>query len=504
MELRPTPIPRNLASAPVLSQARWLGPKDVTVTGVTLDSRRVMAGDLYAALPGSHTHGARFWEAAKELGAVAILTDVDGERAITDGGDPGITLVVVTDPRRILGDLAAWIFDHPGADMKLVGITGTNGKTTMSYVVGDILAAAGHEVGIIGTIGIRIGHEEIPSQRTTPESPDVHRLLAVMRERGVTAVAMEVSSHALALGRVDGVLFDVAVFTNLSQDHLDFHGSMDEYFAVKSTLFEPTRSRIGLVCIDDSWGARLASAAHVPVTTYGLESWAQWTLRDVHVGAAGTWSAQAVGPDRHVDLKCSLPGRFNHANVLGGFVAASQLGVPDEAGRQAIEAFAGVPGRMEVIDGPFAAFVDYAHTPDAVVTALAAAREFGTGRILAALGCGGDRDRGKRSQMGRVASMAADVLVITDDNPRSEDPALIRQEMLSGAGSGTAQVIEIGDRGTAIQYLVDQAQADDVVLILGKGHEQGQHIGDQILQFDDRTVLAQAIKAAHTAGEGSK
>jgi UDP-N-acetylmuramoyl-L-alanyl-D-glutamate--2,6-diaminopimelate ligase len=492
VEPRPTGTLRSLALAPGLEHATWTGDRSVQVCGVTLDSRSVAAGDLYAALPGATTHGARFTDAVVRAGAAAILTDPQGAWL---AGRPGIPVVVVPDPRGLLGALSAWVYGSPGADMTLIGVTGTNGKTTMSYVIAAALEAAGHTVGIIGTIGVRIGSQEVPSARTTPESPDVHRLLAVMRERGVTAVAMEVSSHALALARVDGLRFDVAVFTNLSQDHLDFHADMEDYFATKASLFEPARARRAVICTDDAWGRRLAAATTLPVVTYGARPPADWTLADVVVGAGGVWTATAVGPDDRVLLTCALPGDFNHVNVLGSVAAVSQAGVAPTVAAAGIAAFPGVPGRMESVPGPFAAFVDYAHTPDAVATALAAARGFATGRILVAMGCGGDRDAGKRALMGRVASEGADVVVVTDDNPRSEDPAVIRQAVLSGAAAGTAEVVEIGDRRAAIQHVVALAGPDDVVLVLGKGHEQGQQVGDVVTPFDDRVVLAEAIAA---------
>lgn len=492
--VRPHAAPRPLAAAPGLA-ATGTVPPDLQVSGVTLDSRRVIAGDLYAALPGETTHGARFARQAVTAGAVAILTDRAGQEF---AGDVAVPVLVVGDPRGILGDLSAWVYGHPARDLTMLGVTGTNGKTTMTYLLAAGLTGAGHTPGVIGTIGVRIGAEDLPSARTTPEAPDVHALLAVMRERGVTAVAMEVSSHALALGRVDGLRFDVAAFTNLSQDHLDFHGDMAEYFAVKASLFEPDRCRSAVVCVDDEWGRRLAATSHVPTSTYAVGAEADWTLAGVHTGASGTWRGEAVGPDGgRVPLASLLPGTFNQSNALGALAVLAAAGVAPEVAAAGIADCPGIPGRMEPVGGAeFAALVDYAHTPDAVARTIAAAREFAPGRILVALGCGGDRDAGKRPEMGRVAAEGADVLVVTDDNPRSEDPGVIRQAMLRGvaqASPARAEVVEIADRRAAIAHLVATARPGDAVLVLGKGHEQGQEVAGVLTPFDDRRELAAAI-----------
>jgi UDP-N-acetylmuramoyl-L-alanyl-D-glutamate--2,6-diaminopimelate ligase len=491
-----TPRPQHsarvqLADIPAL--AGLAAVADVAVGGVTLDSRSVQPGDLYAALPGANTHGARFVADAVAAGAAAILTDQDGEQFI---GEPVVPVAVVADPRGVLGEVAAQIYGNPARDLTMIGITGTNGKTTMTYLLAAGLAAAG-PVGIIGTTGVRIGDEVLPSARTTPEAPDVHALLAVMRERGVRTVAMEVSSHALALGRVDGVVFDVAAFTNLSQDHLDFHGSMTDYFQAKADLFTPARSRRAVICIDDDWGRQLLAMTAIPADSYATTRAADWGLIDVEQSVTGGWQAAAVGPDSlQVPLSSRLPGRFNQANALGALAVLAAAGLDPAVAAAGIAACPGVPGRMEAVASPdFGAYVDYAHTPDAVARAIAAARGFSTGRILVALGCGGDRDAGKRAEMGKVAAVAADVLIVTDDNPRSEDPAAIRAAVMTGAreSGGQAEVTEIGDRATAITELVARAQPGDAILLLGKGHETGQQIGDRIIPFDDREQLAAAL-----------
>lgn len=471
------------------------------VTGVTLDSRQVLPGDLYAALPGAHTHGARFAASAAAAGAAAILTDPQGAELIGGSADVGLPLLVVADPRGVLGEVSARVYREPADSLATTGITGTNGKTTTSYLLDAALRAAGRTTGVIGTVATQVGDEVLPSVRTTPEAPDVHALLAVMRERGVDTVTMEVSSHALELGRVDGVTFDVAGFTNLSRDHLDFHGDMPGYFAAKAALFTARRARAGVVCLDDPWGRRLAAEAQIPITTYSLEHHADWTVREVAPGPHGVTTFTAVGPHGAVPAQVGMPGLFNVANALGALALAVHHGLDARSAARAIGASAGVPGRMERVRSgqAFLAVVDYAHTPDAVGRAIAAARASVTGRVIVVLGCGGDRDRDKRPQMGAVAARDADVVVVTDDNPRSEEPSAIRAAIMGGAGGVAAAhralLREEGDRRSAITWAVDQATPDDCVLVLGKGHEQGQEVGGVITPFDDRIVVRQALEA---------
>ncbi len=497
--IRPTGV--HLAGA---SLRRYLdldaGPPDA-VTGVTLDSRRVQPGDLYAALPGATTHGARFVALAAAAGAAAILTDAQGAAIIADAGGVAIPTLVVADPRGVLGGVAALVYRHPADHLSITGVTGTNGKTTTSYLLDAALRAAGRVTGVIGTVATQIGDEALPAVRTTPEAPDVHALLAVMRQRGVDAVTMEVSSHALAMGRVDGVRFRAAGFTNLTRDHLDFHGDMEGYFAAKARLFTPQRARAGVVCVDDAWGRRLAAESDIPITSYALDSPADWTVSHVVPGPQGTTSFTAHGPRGSLEAGVGLPGRFNVANALGALALAVHHGVDPAAAAAAIAASPGVPGRMERVrcGQDFLAVVDYAHTPDAVGRAIAAAREAARGRVIVVLGCGGDRDRDKRPEMGAVAARDAEVVVVTDDNPRSEEPSAIRAAIMEGAGAVAparrALVHEDGDRREAITWAVEQAAPDDCVLVLGKGHEQGQETAGVITPFDDRTVVREALEA---------
>ncbi len=476
------------------------------LSGVTLDSRAVRPGDLYAALPGFTTHGARFAAQAAANGGAAILTDPQGVAIIAEAGGVDLPVLEVADPRAELGRIAAWLYGDPAAGLVTTGITGTNGKTTASWLLDAALRAGPRRTGLIGTVATQIGDEVLPSVRTTPEAPEVHALLAVMRQRGVEAVTMEVSSHALALGRVDGVRFGLAVFTNLSQDHLDFHGDMDAYFAAKARLFTPERARAALVCVDDPWGRRmaeLARAAGLPTTTYGVEAQADWHVGEERRGTHGAQRFTAFGPHGEaVAAGVGLPGRFNLANALAALAAAVHHGVRAEAAAAAIAACPGVPGRMERVDAgqPFLAVVDYAHTPDAVARAIAAAREAlePGGRMIVVLGAGGDRDHDKRALMGEVAARGADVLVVTDDNPRSESALAIREAIALGTARverrSRAQVLVEGDRALAIGIATGMARPGDAVLVLGKGHEQGQEAAGVVTPFDDRVALRAAME----------
>jgi len=501
LTLRPhavVPRPLDAAAAVVGLRTPPTGWAGVQLTGITHDSREVRPGDLYAALPGASDHGARFADAAANAGAAAILTDVEGE---VQARRSGLPVLVVPRPRAVLGKLAAWVYGEPAGGLLLIGVTGTNGKTTTAHLAEAGLRAAGHQTGLVGTVETRIGDAATASVRTTPESTDLHALLAVMRERGVTAAVMEVSSHALAFGRVDGVLYDVAAFTNLSQDHLDFHRDMEDYFATKRSLFTPQRARRGVVNIDDDYGRRLAAESEIPVVTISATGRreADWMGTDAVLGAAES-ALTAIGPGGvSVRIHVGMPGRYNLENALLAVVALATAGIPVEEAAAGVGACPGVPGRMERIDTgqPFLAVVDYAHTPDAIATALATLREVTKGRLVAVVGCGGDRDRAKRPLMGEVAARGADVLVITDDNPRSEDPAAIRAAALVGAtsvpGPERAELAEVSDRSAAIAYAVRLAGPRDTVVILGKGHEQGQEIGGAVMPFDDRAVLRAAL-----------
>jgi UDP-N-acetylmuramoyl-L-alanyl-D-glutamate--2,6-diaminopimelate ligase len=412
-----------------------------------------------------------------------VLTDPAGA-----AGGAGLPVLVAERPRAVLGAVASWVHGDPSSALTVLGVTGTNGKTTTAFLLDAGLRAAGHVTGLVGTVLTRVGDETVPSERTTPEATDLHALFAVMRERGVTAVSMEVSSHALALGRVDGVRFDVSVFTNLSQDHLDFHADMEDYFRAKASLFTPARSTCGVVYADDEAGQRLLADPQVPLSSYGDKG--EFRAEQPRLRPEGS-DFVLVGPGVRADASVQLPGAFNLSNALGALACLVTAGVPVDAAARGVAALPGVPGRMERVDAgqPFTALVDYAHTPDAVTTLLQAVREVTPGRVIVVLGCGGDRDRGKRPLMGRAAVEGADVAVLTSDNPRSEDPLAILEEMAQPG----AQLEP--DRRAAIELAVRQARPGDVVVVAGKGHESGQEVAGVVTPFDDRDVLREALAA---------
>jgi len=467
------------------------------VSGLTLDSRAVCPGDLYAALPGARVHGAAYCDDAVAAGAVAVLTDPDGRaRAMASG----VPVFVVADPRARLGAIACWLYGDPSSKLGLIGVTGTSGKTTSTYLIEAGLREAGHRTGLIGGVEIRIGTDVVTSSLTTPEAPDLQALFAVMAERGVTAAAMEVSSHSLSLGRVAGTSFDVAVFTNLSQDHLDFHADLEDYFRAKASLFVPPV--VGVVNIDDRYGRRLASSAPVPVTTFSPAGAADadWRAVDVRTGTDGS-TFRLIGPGGvEADVSVGLAGVFNVANALGALVALVEAGVGLDDAVAGIAACPGVPGRLERVHRTVTgvtAFVDYAHKPGAVEAVLRSLRAVTQGNLIIVLGCGGDRDRAKRPMMGAAAAALADVSILTSDNPRSEDPLAILAAMLDGVLSvprdERARVIIEPDRAAAISQAVALATPGDVIVVAGKGHETGQYVAGAVLPFDDRQVTAAAL-----------
>ena len=502
--------PSTPVKTPLSTLTGWLGDHLVTqpdicvdehveVTGLTLSSQRVFPGDLYAALPGARAHGARFAANAVESGAVAILTDRDGVGLCTDLGVP---VLVVEKPRALLGILAAKVYGEPAKNLRLVAVTGTQGKTTATRLAEGGLQSAGIPAAVVGTVGTKIDGVELETMLTTPEAPDLHALFAVMRERGVECCVMEVSSHALVMGRVDGVVFDVAAFTNLGRDHLDFHDDVEAYFAAKASLFTPERTRRGLVNIDDEYGRRLLAEASVPTRTFSTSgAGADWMALDVALSPTGSTFTVQDPDGRRFPAQVPLTGGFNVANALTAIAALGEAGFAGPVVAQGIAASTGVPGRLEQVDAgqDFLAIVDYAHKPDAVTAALEALRTLTEGRLVIVLGAGGDRDHGKRAIMGRAAARLADVLIVTDDNPRTEDPARIRAEMLSGAAgvvpAERAELHEVGDRREAIRLAVSLAGTGDIVVVAGKGHETGQEILETVYPFDDRDVLREELAA---------
>jgi UDP-N-acetylmuramoyl-L-alanyl-D-glutamate--2,6-diaminopimelate ligase len=469
------------------------GDLGTRVTGATLDSRRVTPGDLYAALPGARGHGATYWDQARSSGAVAVLTDAAGAAAI--GGD--VPVLVVAQVRPVLGRVSAWVYDEPAARLRMIGVTGTQGKTTTTRLLESGLSGAGVPAAVIGTVGTRILGEDVGSTLTTPEAPELQRLFRRMVDAGVQTCSMEVSSHALVMGRVGGIVFDVAVFLNLGRDHLDFHRDMDDYFEAKASLFTPEHARRGLVTIHDDWGRRLLESSTIPVETIAADGQdADWRAEDVVLTATGS-RFRITGPGGvDVPAGCPIPGGFNVSNTVAAVAAAATGGYDAEAVARAIAQGAGVPGRLERIDEgqDFSVLVDYAHKPDALEAALATLRPVTQGRLIVVLGAGGDRDAGKRPLMGEIAARDADVLVVTDDNPRSEEPGEIRAAILDGTRDGVAEVVEIGDRRSAIADAVRRAGAGDVILIAGKGHESGQEVDGVHHPFDDRLVAREELR----------
>ncbi len=586
------------------------GRADPLVLGVTLDSRRVQPGHLYAALPGATTHGARFGAQAAAAGAVAVLTDATGGRLLADAG-VDLPTIVTCDPRAVLGGLSATVYGHPAERLLLFGVTGTNGKTTTTYLLHSALTALGRHAGLIGTVEIRIGSERVKSVRTTPESPDLQALFAQMLAAGADSCAMEISSHALALHRVDGLVADVAGFTNLSQDHLDFHDTLEEYFLAKAALFSPEYASAGVVCVDDGWGRRLAQESTIPITTLRTrlparegnsvaaeshspelgagpaDSEPEWRLthpepdgRLTHPEPDGRlahpepdWRLTHTEPDpqgpgmllvlthrdgHHWHLNSPLPGDFNVSNTALAAVMLLRAGFDPAEIAHALRQAPPVPGRMQVVvpaenavsqsaalqsadpesadpqsaGHPAAgldpagarspggaelplAVVDYAHSPDSISAALAALRRSGSGPLVIVLGAGGDRDRSKREAMGAAAVRGADAVIVTDDNPRSEPPAAIRSQVLSGARAALPArnlepgplvlLEEVGDRRAAIERALELVTVlagvpgaagetlRPTVLVAGKGHETGQEVAGTVHPFDDRVVLADAL-----------
>jgi UDP-N-acetylmuramoyl-L-alanyl-D-glutamate--2,6-diaminopimelate ligase len=462
------------------------------VTGITHSSSEVIQGDVFAGLPGRRMHGASFASAAAGQGAVAVLTDEDGR---VDAERSGLPVVVVSDARAVLGPASALIYGNPGERIALAGVTGTNGKTTVTAMLVAALTATGQATGAIGTLGVTFGGNHISGVRTTPEAPEIQSILALMLEEGIGSAVMEVSSIAVSERRIDGLVFDVMGFTNLTQDHLDYHHDMESYFAAKAQMFGPERSRCSVICVDDEWGHRLAAQAREAsalqgyrvVTVSASGSPADWRI--THQGMA----AHITGPDDvTIEMRLPMPGAVNAANTAVALAMAVSLGLAPGPAAAAIGQVR-VPGRCEIFEAPQAplVIVDYAHTPDAISRMVQLAREAVTGRVVIVLGAGGDRDQSKRPLMGAAASMG-DHVVVTDDNPRAEDPAAIRSAVIAGV-TGPVDVEDIADRATAIRHAIASASERDVVLVLGKGHETGQQIGDHTLPFDDREIVRAAL-----------
>jgi UDP-N-acetylmuramoyl-L-alanyl-D-glutamate--2,6-diaminopimelate ligase len=467
---------------------------DVVCTGVTHDSRRAARGTVFVALRGLKADGAAFAPAAIASGAAAVIASEPAPAAVE------VPWIVVEDPRLALALLAAEFFGHPSRDMRVVGITGTNGKTTTSYLLSAMFDAAGVQTGLMGTVTYRIGSRALAATRTTPEAPELQSMMREMVDSGCGACVMEVSSHALALRRADGIRFAAAVFTNLTRDHLDFHSGMEDYFAAKRRLFELLPDDApAAINADDPRGATLVDLCGRPVT-YGINKPADVSPGPLSYSLAGlSFDIRSRRGPVHVESK--LVGKPNVYNILAATTAAIELGVPIDAIEEGLRRLAGVPGRFEVVSNrgdDVTVVVDYAHTDDALRNLLETARPMASRRLITVFGAGGDRDRTKRPLMGMVAARLSDVVIITSDNPRSEDPAQIIEEVKRGADPETRQsgadVRAVADRRDAIAQAVQTADAGDVVLIAGKGHEKYQEIGGRVLHFDDIEVAREALE----------
>jgi UDP-N-acetylmuramoyl-L-alanyl-D-glutamate--2,6-diaminopimelate ligase len=477
---RTKPLSALLASRP---DARVRGDPDVAITEITYRSGEVEPGSLFFSVPGSTMDGHDFAVEAARRGAPAVVV----ERWLALDSSQ----VRVPSVREAMGPVSATFFDHPSNRLTVVGVTGTNGKTTTTYLMESIFRAAGVVPGVIGTTGVRIDGRTMPFDRTTPEAPDLQRLLAHMVEHRVGAVAMEVSSHGLHQRRVDGTRYRCAVFTNLSQDHLDYHGTLEAYFEAKVRLFSPDLSDRAVVNGDAAEGRSIARAGRIPTTTFGLTPGSDLVAEDVSVSTGGL-SFVVDG----VRVRSALRGTFNLYNCLGALAAAREVGIDDASIVEGIATLAGVPGRFEPVDGgqPFQVLVDYAHTPDSLENVLRAGRDLSANRLIVVFGCGGDRDRGKRSLMGEVATRLADLAVVTSDNPRSEKPEDIIAGIEVGARRGGGAFAVEPDRRAAIRLGLAEAGPGDVVIIAGKGHETGQQFRDRTIPFDDRAVAAEELR----------
>jgi len=482
--------------APILIK-QVIGPVDVVIEHVTADSRQVGPGSLFVALRGYTVDGHQFVKKAVEAGASAVVV----EEAIEGLAAPQI---VVRDTRAAIAVLASVFYRHPSKSMKIIGVTGTNGKTTTTYLIDKILTDAGHKTGLIGTIKTRIGDTEFENANTTPESLELQHTFKKMLDIGTEYPVMEVSSHAVELMRVAGTEFRTAVFTNLSQDHLDYHGSMTEYRDAKLKFFsrlgntygdDLSNNRFAIVNVDDEAAGYFVGATTAQVVTYGIEQAADIRATNVLVEASGvSYTLESFAGK--MEFRLRLTGKFNVYNALAATAACLVEGITLQQIKQSLEAVLGVDGRFESVQAgqDFAVIVDYSHTPDSLENALKTVREFAKGKVYCLVGCGGDRDRTKRPLMADIAVQYADVAVLTSDNPRTEDPEAILDDMEAGVTGAKGRYVRIADRTEAIRYAVERAEADDVILIAGKGHETYQIIGKTKFHFDDREIAAKAIR----------
>ena len=482
---------RTIASVAAIANGNLIGDSTTLITGVSVSSKDVQKCDLFIAFPGEKSHGAEFVAEAISLGAVAVLTDAEGAAKISQ-----LPVIVSNNPRRAAGVISAWFYSEPMRDLYSVGVTGTNGKTTVTTLLHQIMSAAGRESGLIGTVETLIGAEVIPSKRTTPESTELQALSAVMRERHMRNLVMEVSSHAISLERIRGSHFAVVAFTNLSQDHLDFHKTMQAYFEAKAKLFTFEFADLAVINIDDSYGVKLANLTELPVMTVSRDNQsASWHYASITKDYVGAHVAIRGSGGILIEGKVHLHGGYNYDNLLMAVAIASESGIDPIDIAAILPQLTGAAGRLESVrlGQNFTALVDYAHSPDAVARVLETAHEISDGRVIAVLGCGGDRDSSKRALMGKALHEGSDVAFFTSDNPRTEKADSILVQMTLGLDIQPPSAI-IQDRSEAIKAAVNEAKDGDLVLILGKGHEKGQEISGVVHPFDDRVELARAIE----------
>ncbi len=467
------------------------GTERMEITGLAFDSRAVKPGNLFVCISGFQTDGHQFAKGAVEKGAIAVVAE-------RDLGDVGVTCIQVKNSRLALAQLAAAFYGHPDRKFCLIGITGTNGKTTTSYLIKSVLEAMGKKVGLIGTNQNMIGTEVIPTHHTTPDSLELMRLFAMMADKGAEYVVMEVSSHSLVLDRVAACSFDVGGFTNITQDHLDFHNTMEEYLAAKSILFRLAKS--GAVNLDDAASGYLLNHATCDtMLTYGIDAEADMRASQVELKENGVkFNLSYQGKDYDVEL--GIPGKFSVYNAMTALSCLAAAGISMEDAVKYLRVARGVKGRVEMVETGrnYSVIIDYAHTPDGLLNVISTIRGFAKGRILVVFGCGGDRDRSKRPEMGKIAAELADLAIVTSDNPRSENPDAIIADILEGVKEAKGEYVVVPNRFDAIEYALDHAEKDDVVLLAGKGHETYQILADRTISFDEREIVH---KLLHNQGE---
>ena len=462
--------------------------QQVVISGVSINAQKVVPGDLFIAFAGANTHGISYLEQAISNGAVAVLSDKKIEASIPSFKHP--------KPREIVGAISAWLYGHPFESLKAVGITGTNGKTTTANLVKQIWQLNSIKSGLVGTLGVEIADDKLESARTTPEADDLQAIAAAMVEQGCKNLVMEVSSHAIDQGRIKGAKYEVVAFSNLTQDHLDYHLSMENYFQAKANLFATEYAKAAVINIDDSYGKKLSKQVKIPVVTVSRkDSTADWYLAKAEI-KNGLYQVEIKSKSgERLSENFALLGDYNLDNLLLAVAIVNSAGLSLDKIASTISKLQSVPGRLESINAgqKFTALVDYAHTPDAVERVIATVKSATSGKIIGVLGCGGDRDASKRSLMGHALFNGCDLAIFTSDNPRSESAEAILKQMTAGIDLGKKGLVEI-DRKSAINLAVENAQSGDVVLLMGKGHESGQEVNSVVTPFDDRVELAESIK----------